>query len=133
MRPRYKTSCERKFKAFIMPTTIINNQLSFVYFKQNLWPHPPFITFCNLLCFYNHFHSVTHPLVIHAANIVTTAHQVVTGLETKEELSMQRCWCFFGNSTQLTVTRSRAATGQIFSPLLELDGNLRIRFTCHPL
>ena len=42
---------------------------------------------------------------------VTTGHQIVTGQETKEMLSMQRCQKCFGNTTRRIMTRSRTKPG----------------------
>ncbi|MCO5578923.1 hypothetical protein L7F22_032773 [Adiantum nelumboides] len=60
------------------------------------------------------------------ATVVATASQVVTGQDSKKSLSLQRCWGFCENSSQLIV---RASTDPKWNlrPHLELHGNLKFQ------
>ncbi|KAH7331153.1 hypothetical protein KP509_20G017300 [Ceratopteris richardii] len=59
------------------------------------------------------------------AAVVAVANQVVTGQESKYELSKQRCWCFFDNTSELLVRASDVDPNWDLGLDLELSGNLR--------
>ncbi|KAH7331137.1 hypothetical protein KP509_20G016300 [Ceratopteris richardii] len=66
------------------------------------------------------------------AAVVAVAYQVVTGQESKKELSRQRCWCFFGKTSEILVRASDVDSNWDLRLDLELHGNLggQIRLVC---
>ncbi|MCO5579049.1 hypothetical protein L7F22_032901 [Adiantum nelumboides] len=66
------------------------------------------------------------------AKIVATANQLIAEQDRPELLSMQRCWGFFDNSSQLSVKRAIADPMWNLRPLLDLQGSLsnQIRLVC---